>query len=163
MKHTQSNLIYHTEFDGTIFKYRLKGFFRVLLPLLGFGKRFESPLNIVLGYKLKRNFLAFEYLRFAIYRHKYRNKAKLETLDSAPLFFMSSNRSGFTRLLRKAIEENIKETKEGNNMGLLQIPMEIIRSHYSATRLTSKAGSKTNQSKELKISSRDQIIPGFVE
>lgn len=126
MIHTQSNLIYHTELDGIFLKYQLKGWLGSLCLLLGFCKYFELPLNVILDYEIQRRFFVFECFRFTIYSHNHLSKYKLKTYEIRGLLFMSSKTSSFTKRLQESLDENIKETSNGNNLGVLNVPIEII-------------------------------------
>lgn len=151
MKLKQSNLIYHSQFDGTILKYQLKGWLGRVFSLLGFRHQLELPLNVVLNYRLKRRLCVFESFQFTVYHHNYLSNSKLKTSETGELLFYSFSPSSFSRLLQKSLDKSIKETKEGHNLGLLEVPIETIVSYYKADSIVDKENNK-NDTKSLMVS-----------
>lgn len=132
MKHTQRNLIYHTEFDGIIFKYSLNSFWGSIFSFMGYTQRLEIPLNVVLNYRAKRRLGFFQSLEFTVYRHNYHGTFKLKRSELKGLLFTAFSTSRFGRLLKRSLDRNIEETKEGKNLALSYIPIETIKRFYKS-------------------------------
>lgn len=121
--------MYHSSFDGDIFKYETRNLFGILYGAIGLKKRIEIPLNIVLKCRKKTFWFGVTTLEFHIERVKcgidYPSPAQVKRI----LFIGCKN--GLVESLQTVINKNIQLSLQGRNMGLLHLNLESVKAFYA--------------------------------
>ena len=134
MEISQSNILSTITFDGVMLRYRLNGLAGRLLELLGYSMSMEIPVNTVLEYEFRLSWTCFHRVRLATYSHSYgRSKEVSSKVRTIILFGTHSDKT--LKSIEEVLQRNLKETMQGENVGLSTMPMESVLDYYKFPRL----------------------------
>ncbi len=126
-----SNLVYSTNYDGTILRYKLKTPFRLLLSPLGCARNLHVSLNTMLDGRFIR-------LPGIVIVVLYQDKFKFGQNSPCPIalrwMLYFSTRNGAVIRLKKMLDYTIISTQKGENIGLSYLSQSEIRRYYSQGR-----------------------------
>ncbi len=112
----RSNILYQCEYDGAIFKYKVRRPFNMLFKAFGLASKIEKPLNIMLGFKSYK-FIGICVVR--LYEHRFQIGQQSPKPLRVPLIVFFITKKPCYCQLESAVDENIIATREGRNVGLM--------------------------------------------
>ena len=128
MGFSANNLVYRASFDGTMFRYKVKKPWRVICFLLGMSTHIYTPLNIMLDLRIYK-FLGFEVVRLC------QNKFTFGQSEPSPQFlkgmFLLSTKKRLGKKLKEIVDQNVRATFEGRNVGLQYLNRSSVYEYYS--------------------------------
>lgn len=129
MTTNQNNILYASRFDGDMFEYHSKNLLGPILWLLGFKQTINTPVNVVLGYRRREMPFRLTFLELTV--NKYRlGRDTPNPICFPPILFVGRNNEMLLRLTI-AMEKSILQSKNGLNVGLMNVDVNKFREFHS--------------------------------